>query len=96
MYLAVVFLIFDQASILGNVVLFGYGMLVWLACHVFVLAYEEPILWKTFWHRVRRLLCQCASMEAPDEPGARTTKGDFRALTGGRRELLSWRRSWQR
>jgi protein-S-isoprenylcysteine O-methyltransferase Ste14 len=48
MYLAVVFLIFDQASILGNVVLFGYGMLVWLACHVFVSAYEEPILWKTF------------------------------------------------
>jgi hypothetical protein len=39
MYLAVVFLIFGQASILGNVVLFGYGMLVWLACHVFVLAY---------------------------------------------------------
>jgi protein-S-isoprenylcysteine O-methyltransferase Ste14 len=48
MYLAVVFLIFGQALILGNFVLLGYGMLVWLACHVFVLAYEEPTLRKTF------------------------------------------------
>src|SRR5262249_53394130 len=40
MYLAVVFLIFGQALILGNVALLGYDMLVWLACHIFVLAYE--------------------------------------------------------
>ena len=47
MYLAVVFLIFGEAMILGNVVL-AYGMLVWLTCHLFVLAYEEPTLQKTF------------------------------------------------
>ncbi len=28
--------------------LLAYGMLVWLACHLFVLAYEEPTLRKTF------------------------------------------------
>ncbi|HET9375300.1 MAG TPA: isoprenylcysteine carboxylmethyltransferase family protein [Chthoniobacterales bacterium] len=48
MYLAVVLLIFGQALMLGNGVLFGYGVLVWLACHVFVLAYEEPTLRTTF------------------------------------------------
>jgi protein-S-isoprenylcysteine O-methyltransferase Ste14 len=48
MYLAVVFLIFGEAMILGNVVLLAYGMLVWLTCHLFVLAYEEPTLQKTF------------------------------------------------
>jgi protein-S-isoprenylcysteine O-methyltransferase Ste14 len=48
MYLAVVFLIFGEALILGNVGLLAYAMLVWLACHFFVLLYEEPTLRKTF------------------------------------------------
>jgi protein-S-isoprenylcysteine O-methyltransferase Ste14 len=48
MYLAVVFLIFGEALILGNVGLLAYGTLVWLACHLFVLIYEEPTLRKTF------------------------------------------------
>src|SRR5215831_20988432 len=38
MYLAVVLVILGQAMILGNVSLLAYGALVWLICHVFVLA----------------------------------------------------------
>jgi len=48
MYLAVVSIIFAQAMILGSVSLLAYGLLVWLAFHLFVLAYEEPTLRKTF------------------------------------------------
>ena len=48
MYVAVV------AAILGQAVLFGawglilYGALFWLACHAFVVVYEEPTLERTF------------------------------------------------
>ena len=48
MYLAVVLVILGQAMILGNVSLLVYGALVWLIFHVFVLAYEEPTLRRTF------------------------------------------------
>jgi len=48
MYLAVVSIIFGQAMILGSVSLLAYGVLVWLTFHLFVLAYEEPTLRKTF------------------------------------------------
>ena len=48
MYLAVVSIIFGQAMILGSVSLLVYGTLVWLTFHLFVLAYEEPTLRKTF------------------------------------------------
>ena len=48
MYLAVVAVILGEAMILGNVQLLGYCALVWLFCHLFVLAYEEPTLRKTF------------------------------------------------
>jgi protein-S-isoprenylcysteine O-methyltransferase Ste14 len=48
MYLAVVSAIFGEGMILGNVGLLAYGVLVWLACHLFVLVYEEPTLRKTF------------------------------------------------
>ncbi len=48
MYLAVVSVILGQGVILGNVSLLAYGAIVWLAFHLFVLAYEEPILRKTF------------------------------------------------
>jgi len=48
MYLAGVSIIFGQAMILGSVSLLAYGVLVWLTFHLFVLAYEEPTLRKTF------------------------------------------------
>jgi protein-S-isoprenylcysteine O-methyltransferase Ste14 len=44
MYLAVVSMIFGQALLFGRGTLAGYGALVWLAFHVFVLIYEEPTL----------------------------------------------------
>lgn len=47
-YLAVVSVIVGQGLSLGNVRLIAYGVIVWLGCHVFVLAYEEPTLRKTF------------------------------------------------
>src|SRR5262249_34629368 len=48
MYLAVVAIILGEAMILGNLQLLLYCALVWLFCHLFVLAYEEPTLRKTF------------------------------------------------
>ena len=47
-YLAVVSIILGQGAILGNVNLLAYGALAWLTTHVFVVAYEEPTLRKTF------------------------------------------------
>jgi protein-S-isoprenylcysteine O-methyltransferase Ste14 len=48
MYVSVVSAIFGQALILGNVQLLEYGAFVWLAFHLFVLLYEEPVLRETF------------------------------------------------
>jgi protein-S-isoprenylcysteine O-methyltransferase Ste14 len=48
MYLAVVAIILGEAMILGNLRLLAYCALVWLFSHLFVLAYEEPALRKTF------------------------------------------------
>ncbi len=48
MYVAVAALIFGQALLFGSRPVFLYGLFVWLAFHVFVLAYEEPTLRKTF------------------------------------------------
>ena len=48
MYVAVVSTILGQGLILGNVTLLGYGGLVWLLFHVFVLVYEEPTLRASF------------------------------------------------
>jgi protein-S-isoprenylcysteine O-methyltransferase Ste14 len=48
MYLAVVSIILGEGLVLGNVSLLMYGVIVWFACHLFVLAYEEPRLRKTF------------------------------------------------
>jgi protein-S-isoprenylcysteine O-methyltransferase Ste14 len=48
MYLAVVSLIAGQGLLLGDARLLGYAVLVWLACHAFVIAYEEPTLRRTF------------------------------------------------
>jgi protein-S-isoprenylcysteine O-methyltransferase Ste14 len=48
MYVAVTAVIFGQGLLLGNARLIGYGVCVWLAFFVFVLAYEEPTLRRTY------------------------------------------------
>lgn len=48
MYVAVVALIFGQGLLFGSVRVLEYGVAVWAAFFVFVLAYEEPTLKKTF------------------------------------------------
>jgi len=48
MYVAVVMTILGEGLVLGNVTLLGYGALVWLLMHVFVLVYEEPTLRSAF------------------------------------------------
>lgn len=48
MYLAVVSLILGQGLLLGDVRVLEYGAMVWVAFHLFVLVYEEPILGATF------------------------------------------------
>jgi protein-S-isoprenylcysteine O-methyltransferase Ste14 len=47
MYVAVVSIIVGQSLLLGNSSLLGYAAIVWLAFHVFVLAYEEPTMRRT-------------------------------------------------
>jgi len=44
MYVAVVAVILGQSLLLGSPRVLGYGALVWLAFHLFVVAYEEPAL----------------------------------------------------
>jgi protein-S-isoprenylcysteine O-methyltransferase Ste14 len=48
MYVAVFAVILGQSLVLGNVRVLGYAALVWLAFHLFVLAYEEPTLRKKY------------------------------------------------
>jgi protein-S-isoprenylcysteine O-methyltransferase Ste14 len=48
MYVAVVFVILGQAALFSDGRLIAYGVLVWLACHVFVVGYEEPVLARRF------------------------------------------------
>lgn len=48
MYVAVTGLIFAQTLLFGNAALLAYGIVVWLAFHLFVLGYEEPTLRRTF------------------------------------------------
>ena len=48
MYVAVTSIIFGQAALLGDARLAFYGVVVWLCMHIFVLAYEEPTLRRTF------------------------------------------------
>jgi protein-S-isoprenylcysteine O-methyltransferase Ste14 len=48
MYVAVVVIILGQALLLGDGRLLWYGVLFWLACHAFVVGYEEPTLKRTF------------------------------------------------
>lgn len=48
MYVAVVSLIFGQALWFGSVGTLGWGVVVWLTVHAFVLTYEEPTLSSTY------------------------------------------------
>jgi len=48
MYVALLLAILGQALLFGDPRLATYGLAVWLACHLFVLAYEEPTLRRTF------------------------------------------------
>jgi protein-S-isoprenylcysteine O-methyltransferase Ste14 len=48
MYLSAVAIIVGQAVLFGDVGLIAYGALFALACHLFVVAYEEPTLSRTF------------------------------------------------
>jgi protein-S-isoprenylcysteine O-methyltransferase Ste14 len=48
MYVAVVSIILGQSLLLGNARVLGYGALVWVAFHLFVLIYEEPALRFTY------------------------------------------------
>jgi len=48
MYVAVVTVIAGQALLFGDQRLLWYGALFFLACHIFVVVYEEPTLKRTF------------------------------------------------
>jgi protein-S-isoprenylcysteine O-methyltransferase Ste14 len=48
MYVAVVSLILGQGLLLGDAIVLGYGLIVWLVVHLFVLGYEEPTLSSTY------------------------------------------------
>jgi protein-S-isoprenylcysteine O-methyltransferase Ste14 len=48
MYLAVIGIIVAQALLCWSLKLLGYGFAVWGIFHIFVLAYEEPMLGKTY------------------------------------------------
>jgi len=48
MYVAVVSIVLGQALLFGSERLLLYGVIVWLCMHVFVVAYEEPVLRRTF------------------------------------------------
>lgn len=48
MYVAVTAVILGQALLFADRSLLAYGAAFWLACHVFVVAYEEPTLQQTF------------------------------------------------
>lgn len=48
MYVAVLVVIIGQGLIFANTRVLEYGALVWLAFHLFVVAYEEPTLHRTF------------------------------------------------
>jgi protein-S-isoprenylcysteine O-methyltransferase Ste14 len=72
MYVAVVAVILGQGLILGNIRVLEYGVVVWLAFHIFVLAYEEPTLTRSFGTEYQEF---CASVPrwiprlTPRQPG---------------------------
>jgi protein-S-isoprenylcysteine O-methyltransferase Ste14 len=54
MYVGVCSVILGQALLFGSAQLLGYGVVVWLAFHLFVLFYEEPKLASTFGEEYRQ------------------------------------------
>ncbi|HXV43296.1 MAG TPA: isoprenylcysteine carboxylmethyltransferase family protein [Anaerolineae bacterium] len=48
MYMGVLQLILGQAILFGSLLLLGYGALLWLAFHLFIIYYEEPTLKRLF------------------------------------------------
>jgi protein-S-isoprenylcysteine O-methyltransferase Ste14 len=48
MYVSALAVIFGQAFLFADWRLAVYGAVFWLACHIFVLVYEEPTLLRTF------------------------------------------------
>ena len=54
MYVAVTGLIFAQVLLFGSAALLAYGILIWLAFHLFVLGYEEPTLGRTYGEEYER------------------------------------------
>jgi protein-S-isoprenylcysteine O-methyltransferase Ste14 len=48
MYVAVAGVILGQGLVFGDVRVLGYGALVWLSFHLFVMIYEEPTLRRSF------------------------------------------------
>ena len=48
MYVAVLLMIAGQALLFGSLALVVYAAVAWLACHTFVLLYEEPTLRRSF------------------------------------------------
>lgn len=48
MYVAVLAIILGQALLFADVMLLAYGLAFWLACHLFVVSYEEPTLRRSF------------------------------------------------
>ena len=70
-YVAVVAIILGQAVLMGDWRLVVYGALLWLAFHVFVVAYEEPTLELTFGSRVRGVPRRRPALDTADDPMAR-------------------------
>jgi protein-S-isoprenylcysteine O-methyltransferase Ste14 len=61
MYVAVLGIVFGQALLLGSQRLLGYGLVIWLLFHLFVMLHEEPTLkrrygdtYRTYASNVRR------------------------------------------
>jgi protein-S-isoprenylcysteine O-methyltransferase Ste14 len=48
MYVSVTAVIVGQAALFADSWLLAYGMVFWLACHLFVMAHEEPTLARRF------------------------------------------------
>ena len=48
MYVAVLMIVLGQALFFGQILLFGYAVLVWVGFHAFVRIYEEPQLQRRF------------------------------------------------
>lgn len=55
MYVAVLAVIMGQGLMFGNMRVLAYGCVVWLAFHLFVVAYEEPTLQVAYGTEYERL-----------------------------------------